>query len=124
MDPADECRVFRLIRTDWVVDGARPSSQAFADHRESGKMSVYLEDEITAAGFSPNDLTLTVPEYHDYLVCWWTAGVVRALGQVIERDPNLHFPGHALIADEKGKRSAGTRKKLATAAQWLIGGLS
>jgi len=120
-EPSDDCRAFRLIRPDWVMDDEgvkRPTSQAFADSAEDGKLSVFLEDEIRAAGKSPEDL-LGLAEFPRYRLCWIRVGALRSLDQLIERDPQPIFPGHALVSNvNKGRRSTGTRRKIAFAVRW------
>jgi hypothetical protein len=117
----DDCVAFRLIKPEWVKpDGQRPTSQAFQDHPRSGAMSVYLEDEIHEAGRSPVELLDLWPGYR---LCHITVGRLREeFGQVIDRVPDDSFPGHALVRDPAGKRSAGTRSRLASAVTWYIKG--
>src|SRR5262249_7478461 len=114
--PPDGCLLYRMIRPDWVVpDGSRPKSQAFSDHPQDGALSAFLSDEMEAAGKTVADLRKLWP---GYLVCSITVGEVRALGQAIERQPIDEFPGHAAVRDLSGRRSAGTRVKLAKAVRW------
>jgi hypothetical protein len=118
----DECRIFRMVRQDRVTPGEgggiRPSSQAFTDSDDDGKMSVFIEDEILAEGYKPADL-LNLDQFPGYMACWWEARTLRALLQEIERDPIDFFPGHGLVGDTRGTRSLGTRRQLAKAAHWL-----
>jgi hypothetical protein len=120
-EPSDECRAFRLIRPDWVREDQgveRPTSQAFTDSAEDGKLSVFLEDEIRAARKSPGCL-LGLPEFPGYRLCWIRVGALRSLDQLIERDPQPIFPGHALVSNvNKGKRPLTTRRKIAIAVEW------
>lgn len=121
--PIDEtCRILRMIRPDWVTPaeggGRRPSSQAFTDSDDDGMMSVFIEDEILAAGHKATDL-LELEEFPGYFACWWEARVLYNLSQVIERDPVEFFPGHGLVSDSSGPRTLSVRRKLAKAAKWL-----
>lgn len=114
--PADHCLLYRLIRPDWVApDGNRPKSQAFSDHPADGALSMFLSDEMEAAGKTVADLAKLWPGYR---VCGITVGQVRALGQQVVRDPIEEFPGHAAVRDLTGRRSGGTRAKLAKAVKW------
>jgi hypothetical protein len=79
-------------------------------------MSVYLEDEIIAAGRSPLDL---LKVWTGYRLCYLTVGQLRhEFGQVIDRDPTDDFPGHALVRSETGRRTQRQRSRMAMAAQW------
>jgi hypothetical protein len=114
--PSDDCLLYRLIRPDWVMpDGGRPKSQAFSDHPADGALSMFLSDEMEAAGKTVADLGKLWPGYR---VCWITVGQVCALGQEVVRDPIEQFPGHAAVRDRSGRRSAGTRARLAKAVKW------
>jgi hypothetical protein len=120
-DIADDVRAFRLVRPDDVVhddltDKDRPKSSVFTDHPEDGAMSVFLEDEILAAGKKPEDLLSSWPGYK---ICYLTVGQLREYGQLIARAPADNFPGHANVTDSSGKRNGGRKTKLAKGAQWL-----
>ena len=71
--------------------------------------------QMEAAGNTVADLGSLWPGYR---VCGITVGQVRALGQQVVRDPIKEFPGHAAVRDLTGRRSAGTRAKLAKAVKW------
>jgi hypothetical protein len=117
-DVPDECRLYRLVRPDWIkADGERPTSQAFADHPSDGAMSVYLADEMERAGVTVDDL---LARWEGYSVCWFTAGELRKLGQIVSRDADGVFPGHGAVRDRTGRRSARTRSDLARLARWHI----
>lgn len=109
------------MRPDGVMhneDGSsRPQSAIFSDHPSDGAMSVFLEDEIVAAGRSPEGLFQVFDS--SYEICWHYASEYFALGQNIERAKDEIFPGHANVTDTTGKRSAGKRSKLALSARWL-----
>jgi hypothetical protein len=114
--PSDECLVYRLIKPEWVTpDGSRPKSQAFSDHRDDGALSVFLSDEMDAEGKTVADLRKLMPGYS---VCGASVAEFRALRQTITRDPTDLFPGHAAVRDVTGKRSGGTRSKLAKVVRW------
>jgi hypothetical protein len=111
---SDECRAFRLIRPEWMktdLTPPRPSSQAFQDRAESGAMSVYLEDEILSAGLKVSDLQ---QRWEGYRIVHLIVKQLRDdFGQEVVRDPQPDFPGHALVRDPSGKRSAGKRSRMA-----------
>jgi hypothetical protein len=118
----DDCLVYRLIKRNWVKpaefgDRDRPTSEAFSDASD-GYMSVFLADEMSASGKTVDDLLKTFDIYP--YCCWWTAGALVQLRQVIVRQPIEAFPGHGGVRDISGRRSAGTRRKLAMAAKWYI----
>jgi hypothetical protein len=48
-----------------------------------------------------------------------TAAEYREFGQVITVAPDDAFPGHANVNDARGKRSAGTRTRMAKRVRWL-----
>lgn len=118
----DKCRVFRMIRPDWITpiegNGQRPSSQSFTDGNDDGKMSVFIEDEILAAGHKATDLR-DLEEFPGYLTCWWECRFLRELAQTIVRDPVEFFPGHGLVSDSNGSRTLSVRRRLAKSAKWL-----
>jgi hypothetical protein len=109
------------VRPDGVKhneDGSfRPQSAIFSDHPADGAMSVFLEDEIVAAGRSPEELFQVFDP--SYKICWHYASEYFDLGQSVERAKDEIFPGHANVTDANGKRSAGKRSKLALSARWL-----
>jgi len=119
----DECRAFRLVRPDWVkrdLDPPRPSSVAFQDRRETGAMSVYLEDEILTAGRSISELQKA---WHGYWVFYLTVRQLRGdFGQIVTRDHQDSFPGHALVKDPTGKRSQGKKSKMAASSVLVSAG--
>jgi hypothetical protein len=80
-------------------------------------MSVFLEDEIIAAGKSPQDLFQVFDP--TYEICWHYASEYFDLGQNIERAKDDIFPGHANATDLTGRRSGSKRSKLALSARWL-----
>jgi hypothetical protein len=74
-------------------------------------MSVWLEDEIKAEGRLVTDLLERWPGYWIYSL---TVDDLRGeFGQVVSREPVSDFPGHALVRDPSGKRTAGRRTKMA-----------
>jgi hypothetical protein len=109
-----ECRALRLVRPDWMkveLVPPRPSSQAFQDRPESQAMSVYLADDIVAAGRSIDELQKL---WEGYWIFSLTINQLRDdFGQEVIRDPQANFPGHALVRDPSGKRSAGKRSRMA-----------
>lgn len=114
-------RVFRLVRPDGIMsneDGSsRPQSAIFSDHRSDGAMSVFLEDEIIAAGKTPYDLLQVFDP--TYKVCWHYASEYFDLGQDITRAKDDIFPGHANVTDITGRRTGTKKSKLALSARWL-----
>lgn len=113
---ADSVRALRLVKAEWVkteLSPPAPSTQAFQDRRESGAMSVYLEDELLAAGRSLEDLQ---KRWDGYWIFSLTVGQFRDdFGQDVLRDPQADFPGHGLVRDPAGKRSQGKKSRMAAA---------
>lgn len=82
-------------------------------------MSVFLEDRILADDRSPLEL---YDVFEGYSACYFTvAELVQTFKQSISEDSVPFFPGHALVQDPSGKRSAGTRSNMARAARWYQG---
>jgi len=113
---SEDCKALRLVRSDWIKDNDKPSSIAFQDRRESGAMSIFLEDDILNDGESVENLLALWPNYR---ICYLTVGELRSeFKQEIERKNIDEFPGHALVRDLSGKRSQGTRSRMAQKARW------
>jgi len=110
-----------MIRVSNVVnleDGRlRPQSSEFSDSREDGAMSVFVEDWVLAANETLESLLRRFPGSR---MSWLYASEYQKENQVVEAAPqDDFFPGHAVVRDRGGKRSAGTRTRLARASQWL-----
>lgn len=118
----DSVRALRLVKAEWVkveLSPPAPSTQAFQDRRESGAMSVYLEDELLAAGRSLEDLQ---KRWEGYWIFSLTVGQFRNdFGQEVLRDPQADFPGHGLVRDPAGKRSQGKKSRMAAACTLVRG---
>ena len=54
-----------------------------------------------------------------YKICYHMVHEYRDLNQTVSREPIDDFPGHANVRDRRGKRSAGTKSKLALSAKWV-----
>jgi len=77
-------------------------------------MSVFLSDDMERAGKTLEDLLKAWPGYR---VCSFTVDELRdCYGQEVVRMPIDEFPGHAEVIDTSGKRSSGTRSKMARGA--------
>ena len=109
-----DCKAYRLVKPEWVKHGQSPplpSSQAFQDRPETHAMSVYLEDEIAAAGRVPSDLQKHWPGYWIFYLT--VHELQHDFGQVVSRDQQPDFPGHSLVRDPSGKRTQSKRSKMA-----------
>lgn len=74
-------------------------------------MSVFLADEIQQGGYLPTDLQ---KHWAGYWIFSLSVDQLREeFGQVVSRDPQPEFPGHALVKDPSGKRTQGTRSRMA-----------
>ena len=80
-------------------------------------MSVFLENEILAAGRKLEDLLEIWGA--GYRLCYHSAREYRLLGQIIEPASIEEFPGHANVTDRAGKRNARRKTELAKSAQWF-----
>jgi hypothetical protein len=118
-------RVIRVIRAVDITEpdetgAVRPKSSNFSDGREEGNgMSVFLEPDILAAHRDPYEL-LDLPFFSGgSRLSWLLMSDYRNEGQTITRKPIPEFPGHAEVKDLKGRRSAGTRSRMAHRSTWL-----
>ena len=80
-------------------------------------MSVFVEDWILASGKTVQELSLKFPNHR---LTWMTVAEYEELGQTLEPAPvDDFFPGHAAVRDGSGRRSAGTKTKMAKRSRWL-----
>ena len=94
----------------------RPSSKAFQDVEQGGvkALSVFLAEIEHAAGHTAGDILRNHPDFGLVAV---TAGVMRACGLTIVRNPTQENPGHAHVV---GKKTGSVRSKIAKSAQWVV----
>jgi hypothetical protein len=96
---------------DQTLGRHRPSSGAFDNDTDTEEMSVFLAAEAA-------DPAVVLEGHSGYAVAALIAGLLRAEGQVIVRDPTPQGPrGHALVI---GRKSHGLRVRLARAARWVV----
>ncbi len=77
-------------------------------------MSVVVGDLVLAAGREPG----TVLTGHEgYALATFTAGLARACGQGVARDPTTKEPAHALVFGPKPKS---VQRRLAKESVWLV----
>jgi hypothetical protein len=82
-------------------------------------MSVYMEDELLAAGRSLEDLR---KRWEGYWIFSLTVGQLKnEFGQEVLRDPQPDFPGHGLVRDPTGKRSQSKRSRMAASCELVCG---
>jgi hypothetical protein len=105
-DPSigDSMRLWRRIPPWHFVYDAnlqrwRPSSSAFDNDPDGHPMSVILEEMVLKVKRDAN------------------AGLVRASGQIIARDPRPEEPAHALVIGTKPKS---IQRRLAKESIWVI----
>ena len=126
-DLPDTCRVIRVLRPSDLMpasDGkTRPKSSAFTDSRRDGAMSVFLEDDVIAAGKQPEDLLALDMFEPGSVLAYHELGYYRNNGQDVRRRPIDEFPGHANVRDTTGKRSGGIMTRMAKSARWMTGAL-
>jgi len=122
-DLAGTCRVFRVIRAEEVMPDAdgreRPKSSCFSDSREDRAMSVFLEDDLLAAGITDPGLLLAHFSAGSRL-SWLPLSMYREEQQIVTRAPIPEVAGHALVRTPGGRRrSSGVRTRLAKASRFL-----
>ena len=119
-DPSisDEADLWRRISPEWIIldenlGRQRVTSKAF-QNLEGDNLSVLLEQIVRETGRTADDVLKNLSGYSLAAV---TAGQARALGQGVVRAPEPDEPAHCHMVGKKGK---GARKKLASAARWVI----
>jgi hypothetical protein len=130
-DLPDSSRVIRVIRPSGLMPrdetqpttpdlaSKRPKSPEFSVSREDGAMSVFLEDDILAAGRSLEEiLTLDMFESGSVL-CWLPISFYREQGHAVTRRDIRQFPGHANVRGSNGKLTSGAQTRLAKNSRWL-----
>lgn len=86
----------------------RVTSSAFDNDRDGDPMSVFL-----AAITRPDDV---LAGHDGFGIVAFTAGFVRAQGQMVFRSPDDGPPGHAKVAGPKDRR---VRRAFAEVARWV-----
>lgn len=122
---SDDCEVYRIVYyPDDIKEDGQPKSSAFANSSpregeslEDCYMSVFLEDEMSAAGTTP-----------EQLLKWWgkparlfkfTVSQLKSYGEEVFRAPIDEFPGHGGVRrSDRSRRSGGQKKKLAREAKY------
>ena len=115
----DDAELWRRVPSWHIIEddnqgGKRISSAAFTDHSNGTPMSVFLGDDVRAAGRSPDSL---IDGHIDFCLASVTAGFVRSLRQIVLRRPLPEEPTHAEVA---GKKNKSIQRKLAKSATWII----
>lgn len=115
----DHCRLFRRITRAQLKPapngGYRPISGAFNNSSgPGGTMSVSLEDTLADNGLGPDDL---VAALNDTYVAAITAELAREEQQRLRRSPTNDDIAHG---DVIGEKPVGRRKRLASAAVWVV----
>jgi len=99
----DDADLWRRIPPWHIVDdsnrgGKRISKAAFEDHPDGSPMSVFLGQEVLAAGRDPDSI---VASYDEFCLASVTAGLARSLKQGIVRKPRDEEPAHAEVFGKK-----------------------
>jgi hypothetical protein len=120
---SDEVEAYRFVRKAHLhrnVEPFVPGSGEFSDSSDGSGMSVFLRDEMDKAGKTWREIEAAIfpTEVGQRVPCVLTLGQLREHGQDVVRESIDEFPGHAEVLDSRGKRSTGTRSKLAKAARW------
>ena len=121
----DDTELWRCVYPEFVIYDDkrrrwRPTSQAFTDNSNGDPMSAFIAAECGG----PDALLAELP---GFFIVRLTAGVARACGQIVARDPEHGGPGHVVIVGDKrqkvdyqGKRRR-AREALALAAEeWVV----
>lgn len=125
-DPVpDDCVVYRILKDpDDIKETGEVKTTAFSnsspqegESEEDTYMSVFLADEMKAAGKTVDDLLAWWPK-GPVKVAPFTAGELRALGEEVSRHPIEDFPGHGGVRrSDRKRRSGGQKKNLARRAK-------
>ena len=92
----------------------RPSSAAFDDHPNGSPMSVFLADEVTQTGRGP---LAVLANHHGFALASITAGLARACGQGVARDPLPHESAHGVVF---GRKTDSVRRTLAMGSRLVV----
>ena len=92
----------------------RPSSAAFDNDPDGQPMSVLLGEEVTGAGRDPVSV---LSGHTGFALAAVAAGLTRACGQAVVRDPLPGEPAHALVVGPKPKS---VQRRLAKSAVWVV----
>lgn len=111
----DEAQLWRRIPPwhfyyDETVGRQRPAKAAFSDDPDGSSMSVVLAAE--SAGPAS-----VLAGHTGYALAAITAGLARACGQGIARDPRPDEPAHALIF---GRKTDSIMRRLARGSTWVV----
>ena len=116
-DPSipDDAELWRRIPPwhfyfDDKLGRVRPSKAAFEDDVDGSPMSVIL-----AAEAGPPELALV--GHSGVALATGTAGLVRACGQRVARDPTPDEPAHAVVI---GRKTDSIKRRLAREARWVV----
>lgn len=112
---ADDWDLWRRVSSQFTVPdenhgGRRPSSQAFQNARGTDRMSVIVGRETPG----PEQ---AIAGHEGYGVASFLAGLARACGQSVRRDPTRDQPAHALVIGPKPKT---VLRRLVEGSTWLI----
>ena len=92
----------------------RPSTGAFDNSSDEEAMSVLLAAMVLGAGRTPQDTLVT---FSGFGLVAFTAGLVRAHGQIVVRDPEPQEPADAVVIGHKSKT---LKKTLARTSRWVV----
>jgi len=114
----DEERLLRRVRQGWIIPDHnrgrwRPSKAAFQNSEDGSPMSVHLAAVLEVAGLP---LTAALAGHEGYGLVSLKAGLVRALGQIVVRDPLPTDPAHGLVV---GNKTESRRKQMMEASEWV-----
>jgi hypothetical protein len=112
---ANETQLYRRITPAQLVPddnvGCRRVSSGAFDNED---LSIALGDTLADDGRAPNSVLANYPG--ECLVAF-TAGVARAVAQIIYREPEPDEPAHGIVF---GKKKKSVRRALHDAAVWVV----
>jgi hypothetical protein len=112
---ADETQLYRRITQAQLVSddnaGCRRVSSGAFDNED---LSVALGDKLAEDSRTPESVLVNYPS--ECLVAF-TAGVARAVAQVIYREPEPDEPAHGIVF---GKKKKSVKHALHDAAVWVV----
>ncbi len=111
----DDAVLWRRVPPNFYVPDerlgrSRPSSMAFENSRDGSPMSVVLASEARS-------VEAVLQGHEGYGLVAITAGLARACGQVVTRDPLPEEPAHALVA---GAKTSAVKKRFAREARTIV----
>lgn len=95
----------------------RPSSAAFENDSNGSPMSISIEKNLLADGFTHESVLKNQPQHLTFALAKITAGAARNESQTVCKNPIDGVPAHGLVYGVKSKKVSG---RLAKSSVWAI----